>query len=94
MYVYTTEEYPIFVDSTKKGDFIPTVFTIKAFPDIIPKLKLTKEAEQRVYSEQKLEWPLISNWEDLNEFKNDDVYAVTSSEDQVLAVVAMACSIK
>lgn len=40
MVIYSNENYPVFVDTSKKGDFFPTVWCCMAYPDLTKKLEI------------------------------------------------------
>ena len=65
MLIYTFEDTPIFVDSTKKGDYFPSgklntkflVFILQIFPLLLPSIKLNPGVEHFIYKGANLMWP-------------------------------------
>ena len=40
MLIYRDEDDPLFIDSTGKNDMFPSLYTLMAYPDIIPSVQI------------------------------------------------------
>lgn len=95
MVFYTDETDPIFVDSTSKKDFFPTVYTLSQFPTLVPFfLKLKKNVENILKKGGQVMWSSVSNLDELGEFQPDSVIGLKDSNGNVFGIGALACGYK
>ena len=92
MLIYTDGDSPIFVDSTGKNDFFPSLYTLMGYPTIIPSVEIFEGVEDNIYKGANLMWPGVSDYSDLEEFEKDQVVGVRNSKGSFVAIGALTIS--
>lgn len=87
------EENPLWVDSTGKGDFFPTVYSLSLYPRLAENyLKITNKLLKKMRKLPMVTWADVKNKEALSEFPQDQIVGLLSEEGELVGVGAMACS--
>ena len=61
MHIYRNQTQPLFVDTSGKGDYFPTVYTINSFPGFCKMLYLNPSVDTFVKKGANLMWPGVAN---------------------------------
>lgn len=89
MLVYMDEDSPLFVDPTGKNDFFPSIYTLMAYPSIIPSVDIFEGVEDNIYKGANLMWPGVSNYARLGEFEKDGVVGIRNSKGIFVGIGAL-----
>lgn len=90
--IYRDETDPLIIDSTSNKDYFPTVYAVMMFPDLVKHVfTLKPDVEKFLKNGAQLMWPGVANFENLPDFKGDEVVAIKTSEGKVIAIGAIAC---
>jgi predicted ribosome-associated RNA-binding protein Tma20 len=92
--IYITDDYPAFVDATGKSDFFPTLYTLGAYPNIIPSLTLCEGVETFIFNGANLMWPGVADYSQLGDFVKEEIVAVRSFKGEFVAIAGLAISRK
>ena len=93
MLIYTTDEFPLFVDGTGKEDYFLSVYTCTAFETLAKTLYINEGVEEFIFNGANLMWPGVRDLSRLGNFKKDDIVAIKNSKNEVIAVGALGCSL-
>ena len=92
--IYVTDDYPVFVDGTGKGEFFPSLYALSAYPTLLPNLTICEGVETFIIGGANLMWPGVQDYSRLGDFKKDDLVAIKSSKGEFVAVAALAVNKK
>ena len=82
MIIYSDEDSPMFVDSTSKKDYFPSIYALAAFPTLLKhKLYMKKGVEEFIKKGAHLMWPGVDKIDKIDDFTVDDVVAIYTSEN-------------
>lgn len=90
--IICNEQNPLWVDSTGKGDFFPTVYSLSLYPKLVQNyLKITNKLLKKMRKLPMVNWSDIKNKSELEEFKADEVVGLLNEQGDLMGVGAMAC---
>ena len=92
MLIYCNSQNPLFVDTTSKNDFFPTMYTLSKFPNCVKfSLKMKLGVENFLKRGAHLMWPGVSNINDLPYFESDELVGIKTFDGQFFGIAAIAC---
>ena len=92
MIYYTDENDPIFVDSTSKKDYFPTIYTLSQFPSLVNTYVVLKPGlEVKLAKGGQIKWENVENLLELSNFEPDEVIGVKNEKGEVFGVGVFAC---
>lgn len=94
MLVYVDEDSPLFVDPTGKGDFFPSLYSLMAYPNLIPSIEIFQGVEENIFKGANLMWPGVSNYAGLGDFEKDGVVGIVNAKGNFVAIGALTISKK
>jgi translation initiation factor 2D len=87
------DQNPLWVDSTGKGDFFPTVYSLSLYPKLAENyLEISSKILKKLRKKPMITWSEITNKDKLKSFGSDDVVGLLSEKGDLVGVGAMACS--
>jgi len=92
MKIYSSGSIALFIDSSGKGDWFPSIDAVKKCPDLAKSVQV-KEGVDVLLKEgmEALRCQDVEDFKALGSFKQEDVRYVISSDNQVIAIGAMTC---
>lgn len=91
MLIYSEDLNPLFVDSTSKKDYFPSIYALEQFPTLLKnKLFLKPGVQEFISKGAHLMWPGVDKVEELKDFNADEVVAIYDSNGKIFAIGALA----
>jgi len=89
--IYSSGSIALFIDSSGKGDWFPSIDAVKKCPDLTQSVQVKEGVETFLKEGASLRCEDVKDFKALGSFKQDDIRYVKSSDNQVIAIGAMAC---
>lgn len=91
MIIYSNGKDPLFVDSTSKKDYFPTVYALSMFPKLLKISLILKDGtDSNLGKTGQLTWNNVQNLDQLDNFSADDVISIVKSNAEIFAIGALA----
>lgn len=91
MIIYSDGTDPLFVDSTSKKDYFPTVYALSMFPKLLKVSLILKEgADGTLIKTGQLKYNAIDNLDEVEEFSADDVVSIKKANGEIFGIGALA----